>query len=347
MEEPQPLLEVKDLAVQFTGHEGTITAVDGVHFTLFKGKTLGVVGESGCGKSVTAQAILRIIPRNGRIVRGAILLHRDSGAIDLVRLDPRGADLRAVRGGEIGIVFQEPMTALSPVHTIGQQIMEGILLHRRASKREARRLAIELLQKVGIPRPYVMVDEYPHRLSGGMRQRAMIASALSCHPRLLIADEPTTALDVTIQAQILELLRDLQDEFQMSMIMITHNLGVVADVSHEVAVMYLGEVVEHGAVEQIFGSPKHPYTQGLLRSIPRLGKKSGKPLRAIEGMLPDPYSKPRGCRFHTRCQQAIAGLCDVRKPKLLPHTDGRQVACFLYESAQEGTEPATGGDQIA
>ena len=313
------LLEVKDLRTYFFLHEGTVRAVDGASFALRRQRTLGVVGESGCGKSVTSQSILRIVPPPGRIVSGQIVYHRQhrngSGStltedLDLTRMDPDGDEIRAIRGKEIAMIFQEPMTSFSPVHTIGAQIMEAITLHSRAGKGEVRERAIEILQRVGMPRPAQVLDSYPHQLSGGMRQRAMIAMALSCQPSLLIADEPTTALDVTTEAQILELMKRLQGELGMAIMYITHNLGVIAEMADDVVVMYLGKEVELGDVESIFYDPRHPYTRALLQSIPKVGRKSRMRLEAIEGMVPDPYAIPKGCPFHTRCKDYRPDVCN-------------------------------------
>lgn len=281
----KPILEVRELRTYFFPDEGTVKAVDGASFEVYPGRTLGIVGESGCGKSVTARSILRIIERPGRIVSGEIHLQRNGGlpapsggssqgehghtiTVDLAQLDPTGPEIRHIRGGEIGLVFQEPMTSFSPVHTIGNQMEETIRLHTGVDKAAARGRAIEMLRLVGIPKPERRIDEYAFQLSGGLRQRAMIATALSCHPKILIADEPTTALDVTTQAQILDLLRQLQAQERMAIVLITHNLGVVAEMCDEVVVMYLGRVVERGPVDAIFHAPKHPYTRALLRSIP-------------------------------------------------------------------------------
>lgn len=348
------LLEIENLKTHFHLQEGIVRAVDGVSFDVRRGQTLGIIGESGCGKSVTAHSILRLVPSPpGNIVDGSILFHgRDNGshesrspvAIDLAQLDPRGAEIRAIRGAEISMIFQEPMTSFGPMHTIGDQIMESILLHQAdVEKTGARELAIENLRKVGIPRPDQIVDAYPHQLSGGMRQRAMIAMALSCSPRLLIADEPTTALDVTIQAQILELLKALQEEFGMAIIFITHNLGVIAEVAEEVAVMYLGRIVEKASVAELFDNPQHPYTQGLLGSIPHINEEKLPRLRAIEGVVPDPYEIPNGCAFSDRCPSFMPGACNVAMPELAPTGQGHRVRCFLYSDAKEGlTEVAHG-----
>jgi len=292
---------------------------------------LGVVGESGCGKSVTARSILRIVEPPGRIVAGEILWHGADGEVrDLVKLDADGRVMRSIRGREIGLVFQEPMTSFSPVHTVGNQIIEAIRLHMRVSAAEARRRAIEALRQVGIPQPERRIDDYAFQLSGGLRQRAMIAVALSCDPRLLIADEPTTALDVTTQAQILDLLRNLQAQRGMAIMLITHNLGVVAEMCDHVVVMYLGQVVESGPVDAIFHNAKHPYTRALLRSIPSIESPSRVKLHTITGSIPHPYNRPAGCPFHPRCPDRIRGVCDVREPTLRTLEGGQSVSCFLY-----------------
>lgn len=343
MSNDSTLLEVKNLKTHFHMEQGLVRALNGVDFTIKSGETVGLVGESGCGKSVTARSILRIVPPPGEIVDGEILFHRSTGngtssstqVVDMVKLDPRSMEARDIRGGEISMVFQEPMTSLSPVHTIANQITEAIMLHQEVSKNEAREMAIDMLDRVNMPDPQRTIDRYPHELSGGMRQRAMIAMALSCRPTLLIADEPTTALDVTTQAQILTLMRDLQNEFGMAIIFITHDLGVIAQMVDKVIVMYLGEAVEVADVDTIFYDPKHPYTQALLRSIPRLGAKSveddSAPLAAIRGSVPDPYSVPKGCPFHPRCRHAIQGKCDTEAAPMLDIGNGHQVRCVLYE----------------
>lgn len=337
------LLEVKNLKTHFHMEQGLVRALNGVDFTINRGETIGIVGESGCGKSVTARSIMRIVPKPGKIVDGEISFYRTTGTglsanievVDMVKLDPRGEAARNIRGGEISMVFQEPMTSLSPVHTIENQITEVIMLHQSVNKAEARQMAIDMLERVNMPDPQRTIDRYPHELSGGMRQRAMIAMALSCRPTLLIADEPTTALDVTTQAQILTLMRDLQEEFGMAIIFITHDLGVIAQMVDKVIVMYLGEAVEVADVDTIFYDPKHPYTQALLRSIPRLGAKSVNeneaPLAAIRGSVPDPYSVPKGCPFHPRCRHAIRGKCDTEPAPMLDIGNGHQVRCVLYE----------------
>jgi oligopeptide/dipeptide ABC transporter ATP-binding protein len=313
------LLEVKDLQVHFALREGTVRAVDGVSYTLRRGETLGIVGESGCGKSVTAQSILGIVPSPGKIVGGQILYHRrrqgrdgrvTTETIDLAKVDPQGQQIRGIRGNEIAYIFQEPSATLSPVHTIGHQIIETIQLHQHVDKDTARKRAIEVLDRVGMVRPSASIDRYAHQMSGGQRQRAVIALALACRPSLLIADEPTTALDVTTEAQILELIKELQQEYGMAVQFITHNLGVVAEMADKVVVMYLGRQIEQAAVDDMYFNARHPYTQALLRAIPKLGKKSGEALESIRGMVPDPYSIPKGCPFHPRCPRYLPGVCD-------------------------------------
>ena len=315
-------------------------AVNGVDMDIPANRTLGVVGESGCGKSITARAMLRILPPRGKIVAGSIrLAPRDSQRqpIEITRLAPGGREMRAIRGGDISMIFQEPMTSLSPVHTVGNQIMESVRLHQKATRAEARDRAVEMLRLVGVPMAERRVDAYPHELSGGLRQRCMIAMALCCHPRLLIADEPTTALDVTIQAQILNLIERLQKELGMAMMMITHDLGVIAESADEVAVMYLGRIVERGSVDDIFNRPKHPYTVGLLESIPRIGKGNTERLASIPGTLPDPFQQPPGCPFHPRCKHRMRSVCDAGDPpparKVAPD---HEVACHLYPANGEG-----------
>ena len=337
----QKLIEVKSLKTYFQLPQGTVRAVENADFEIRRGKTLGVVGESGCGKSVTAQSILRIVPSPGKILQGEILYYRhakngtqgDEEIIDLTRLDPQGQEIRAIRGGEIALIFQEPMTSLSMVHTIGNQIEEVIRLHQKVDHREAKRRATEMLARVGMPQPDKNIDEYPFRLSGGMRQRAMIAMALSCRPNLLIADEPTTALDVTTEAQILELMKELQAELGMAIMFITHDLGVVAEMADDVVVMYLGRVVESAPVVPLFHDPHHPYTQALLRSIPNIKEKTRVRLEAISGSVPDPYTMVPGCPFHPRCGRFMAGVCDTVEPPPIQVTPGHWVNCHLY--AQE------------
>src|SRR5215207_1040530 len=350
-----PLLAVRDLKTYFFQDDGLVKAVDGASFNVFEGKTLGIVGESGCGKSVTARSILRIVDRPGRIVGGQILLRRDGetaarrrrdaeGAVDLVKLKADGAEMRAINGGEIGLIFQEPMTSFSPVHTVGNQIVEAIRLHQTMSPKAARARAIELLRLVGVPRAEGRVDEYAHQLSGGLRQRAMIAMALAADPRLLIADEPTTALDVTTQSQILNLLVDLQERNGMAIMLITHDLGVIAETADDVVVMYLGRVVEEGPVDDIFHAPKHPYTRALLRSIPSVQSTARVKLPTISGSIPHPYNRPAGCPFHPRCPDFMPGTCDREEPELLPVGERQAVSCFLYPEvrAASGVESEVG-----
>ncbi len=329
-----PIVEISDLNIHFFTDQGVVRAVDGVDLVVSSGKTVCLVGESGSGKSVTARALLQLVHAPGKLVGGSILLHREGKTTDLAKLDPKGREIRAVRGRDVAMIFQEPMTSLSAVYTVGDQIIEAILLHNKISKKEARDRAIELLRRVGIPRPEQRVDEYPFRLSGGMRQRAMIAMALSCSPKLLIADEPTTALDVTTQAQILDLMRELQADYGMAILLITHDLGVVAEVADEVAVMYLGKVVEFGDVDTIFNDPKHPYTRALLDSIPKVGARRGD-LVAIKGMVPSPFRRPQGCPFHTRCAERIEGVCDTAEPVAARFGDKHVASCHLYNETGE------------
>jgi peptide/nickel transport system ATP-binding protein len=329
------LLEMRDLKLHFFTDEGVVKAVDGVTYSIWRGKTLCIVGESGSGKSVAARAILQIVHRPGKIVGGQILYHKplQSGGvqtIDITALNPHGADVRRVRGNDIAMIFQEPMTSLSPMYTVGNQIIEAIRLHNQVSKAEARNHAIELLRRVGIPKPEVRVDEYPFRLSGGMRQRCMIAMALSCHPNLLIADEPTTALDVTTQAQILDLMQELQQDYGMAILFITHDLGVVAEIADDVAVMYLGNVVERSDADTIFNDPKHPYTASLLKSIPKLGLERTR-LDPIRGMVPSPFERPSGCPYHPRCDHAVEGVCNQVKPQPIPVVENHEATCLLYD----------------
>jgi peptide/nickel transport system ATP-binding protein len=336
----EPLLRVRDLRTHFFQDEGVVRAVDGASFDVRPGATLGIVGESGCGKSVTARSILRIVERPGRIVGGTITLRRADGRVlDLTALDEESARMREVRGADIGLVFQEPMTSFSPVHTIGNQMIETLRLHQGLSAANARERAVAMLGLVGVPRPERRVDEYAFQLSGGLRQRAMIALALACEPRLLIADEPTTALDVTTQAQILDLLRRLQAERGMAIMLITHNLGVVAELCDEVAVMYLGRVVEHGPVDAIFHAPRHPYTRALLRSMPSIHAPVRTTLPTIAGSIPHPYDRPSGCPFHPRCPDAITGVCERAEPRLTQVGDGHVVDCVLHRGAELTVRP--------
>jgi peptide/nickel transport system ATP-binding protein len=314
------LLEVRDLRTSFTTDAGTFNAVDGVDFTLEAGRTLGLVGESGCGKSVTALSIMGLIPAPRGRVRGSIVFE----GRDLTQLAP--AAMRDVRGDRISMIFQEPMTSLNPAFTIGEQVVEGIVRHRHVSQAEARAQAIDMLARVRIPSPERRFDDHPHKLSGGMRQRAMIAMALALRPKLLIADEPTTALDVTIQAQIIELMRLLREETGTAIILITHDLGVVAELAQDVAVMYAGRIVEKAPVERLFAHPEHPYTIGLLGSIPKLHLEQSR-LPAIEGQVPNPFAIPRGCRFSPRCPFAT-DHCRENDPPLRDAGPAQQAACW-------------------
>lgn len=325
-----PLVIIEGLKTHFPLDEGTVQAVDGVNLSVPRGKTLCVVGESGCGKSITAFSLMRMLASPGRIVDGTITLNHPQGtSVRLTDLEEDGEQMRSIRGRDMAMVFQEPMTSLSPVHTVGSQVVEAVRLHMDLNKKQARAHAVDIMRRVGVPDPERRFGEYPHELSGGLRQRAMIAMALSCRPALLIADEPTTALDVTIQAQILALMRQLQAELGMAILLITHDLGVVAQMAHEVAVMYLGRVVEYGTVQQIFEDPQHPYTQALLRSLPgtHIGERKSE-LEVIEGSVPDPFDRLPGCPFAPRCGEAEAGLCDSgARPELIEVVAGHTTAC--------------------
>jgi len=356
----EPLIEVKDLRVEFDVRAGIVKAVDGLTLTIQRGRTLGVIGESGCGKSMTARAILNMIPKPGKITHGNIVYHRrlqNNGnsqmddIVELTQLDPDGKIIREIRGGEIGMIFQEPMSSLTPVYTVGShineavslhhltpvrkvgdQLAEQVMAHRQVTKEESREIAIKMLQRVGIPKPSERVDSYPHQLSGGQRQRVMIAIALSCEPALLIADEPTTALDVSIEAQILDIMRELQESVNMAIMFITHNLGVIASMADEIVVMYMGKAVERAKVIDLFKNAKHPYTQALLKSIPHLGKKKmGGRLASISGMVPDPFNLPPGCVFHPRCPMFMPGKCDQIAPGWTKVDEEHWVSCLLYE----------------
>ncbi len=335
-----PLLSVHDLKVHFFMEEGVVKAVDGISFDVFPGQVFGVVGESGCGKSVAMKALLRIVEPPGRIVSGEILLRRTGsgshastggGIVDLATLDPGGREMRGIRGGEIALIPQEPMAAFSPVHTVGNQIIEAIMLHQAVGERDARAIAVQLSRDVGMPAPEQQLDYYSWQLSGGLRQRAIIAMALSCNPRLLIADEPTTAVDVTTQAQVLRLLRQLQRGRDAAIIFITHDLGVIAQMADQVMVMYLGLVMEQGPVDNIFHAAKHPYTQALLRSIPSITSTPRVNLPTISGSIPHPFNRPRGCPFHPRCPHFMPGSCDREPPPLRPVANGQLVSCVLYD----------------
>ena len=326
------ILELRNLKTHFFLERGVVKAVDGVNVSVSRKKTLGVVGESGCGKSVTFRSVMRLIQSPpGKIVDGEILLHRKDGdTVDIVKLDPRSRQLRDIRGAEIAMIFQEPMTSLNPLHPVGRQISESVLLHQRMSRRAALERAEEMLNRVHIADPGRRVGEYPHQLSGGMRQRVMIGLALSCNPSILIADEPTTALDVTVQAQILDLMRELQDDFDSAIVLITHNLGVVSQMADHVAVMYMGRVVEYAPVSEIFHNPKHPYTIGLLNSVPVLGRKEDKKLVPITGMVPSPMDEITGCAFADRCPHAME-ICWEQPPEFKEHEPGHSAACWLHD----------------
>jgi peptide/nickel transport system ATP-binding protein len=334
------LLEVKDLKIHFFTDEGVVKAVDGVDVVIERGKTLCLVGESGCGKSVACRAFLKIISKPGKIVSGEMLFHRSVDGkgdmvdiLDIAKLNPKGNEIRTIRGKEISMIFQEPMTSLSPMYTVGNQIIEAVMLHTKVTEQEARKRAIEMLDKVGIPKPDRLVDEYPFRLSGGMRQRAMIAMAMSCNPTMLIADEPTTALDVTTQAQILDLMLDLQKQYNMALLLITHDMGVVAEIADDVAVMYLGKIVEKSDVDTIFNNPSHPYTQALLRSIPKIAMQREE-LDPIKGMVPNPFRRPRGCQFNPRCSKAM-DICKMQEPEVTQLEENHYVQCLLYENTSK------------
>jgi len=320
-----PLVEIENLKTWFYTDAGVVRAVDDVSLVIPQGKTLGLVGESGCGKSVTALSIMRLIARPGRIAGGRIVLH--DGGHRLILSDLPKQKMRSIRGAQVSMIFQEPMTSLNPTFTIGSQIGEAIQLHQKVNKAEARRRSIEMLRKVRIPEPEKRVDAYPHQFSGGMRQRAMIAMALACNPRLLIADEPTTALDVTIQAQILDLLRQLQSELGMSILIITHDLGIVAEMADDVAVMYASKVVEYAPVRELFANPLHPYTVGLFQSRPEPGKSKQERLRTITGMVPSPLHFPVGCKFHPRCPFNDNQRCAQEEPELSEILPGHWARC--------------------
>ena len=327
----EPILEVKGLKTYFYTEEGVVPAVDGLDFTLHNGETLAIVGESGCGKSVTSLSILGLIPNPpGKIIEGGIVYHGE----DLTKVSEKR--MRQIRGKEISMIFQEPMTSLNPVFTIGRQIMESLLFHGETDKKRARERAIEMLRLVGIPDPEKSMERYPHQISGGMRQRVMIAMALSCQPNILIADEPTTALDVTIQAQILRLIGDLRKKLGTAIILITHDLGIVAQTAENVLVMYGGQAVEYSDVKSIYKQPLHPYTVGLLKSIPKLHDQQRR-LYNIKGSIPSPKEFPEGCRFSPRCEDCME-ICRTKKPELVSLPDGRRVRCWKYTMSQEKAE---------
>jgi len=322
-------LAVKNLKTYFYTDEGIARAVDSMDFKIDRGKTLGMIGESGCGKSVSALSVMQLIPRPpGRIIEGEILFKSEN------LLTKAADEMQRIRGNEIAMIFQEPMTSLNPVFTIGNQICEPVIQHQKLGKSDAREKAIDSLIRVGIPSPQKRIDEYPHQMSGGMRQRAMIAMALACEPDLLIADEPTTALDVTIQAQILDLLMRIKEEFDMSLMMITHDLGVVAEVADDVVVAYAGKAVEYADVVTIFKAPKHPYTQALYNSIPRLTDTRERRLEVIHGIVPNPLYFPSGCRFHPRCKY-VKDFCKIEEPPLQTIDVGHQVRCFKYNAEKK------------
>ncbi len=356
MSDNDVLVEIQDLRVEFELRAGIVKAIDGVTFNINRGETLGVIGESGCGKSITARAIMQMVPKPGKIANGQVLYHRrakgstQTDIVNVSKLDPDGETIRQIRGGEIGMIFQEPMSSLTPVYTagvhineatslhylmpnvkVGDQIAETVAAHKKLTKQESRALAIEMLHKVGIPKPGQRVDSYPHQLSGGQRQRVMIAIALSCGPDMLIADEPTTALDVSIEAQILDIMRKMQEEENMAIMFITHNLGVIAEMAKEIVVMYMGKQVERASTVDIFYEPKHPYTKALLQSIPKVGRKTSVRLASIEGMVPDPFHLPSGCVFHPRCPSFMPGKCDKIAPTWHKVIGDQWVSCLLYE----------------
>lgn len=332
------LLEVKDLYVSFDTYAGEIQAVRGVDFHIDKGETIAIVGESGCGKSVTAQAVMKLTPTPpGRIKGGSVIFNNR----ELMKLNNK--QMEAVRGSEISMIFQDPMTSLNPTMKIGKQIMEGLIKHQKMSRKDAKDRATEMLRLVGIPTPEKRVEQYPHEFSGGMRQRAMIAIALACNPKLLIADEPTTALDVTIQAQILDLMRELQNKLETAIIMITHDLGVVANMAQRVIVMYAGKVIEAGSTDDIYFNPQHPYTWGLLQAVPRLDAKTKEQLVPIVGQPPDLFKPPLGCPFAPRCEYAMP-VCKEHYPNKTQRTDKHHVHCWLqHEMAPRVTNPILEG----
>ncbi len=325
----EPLLRVRNLHVSFRLDEGLVRAVDGVGFDVYPGQVVGIVGESGCGKSVTMRAVLQLIDPPGRITGGEILYRHNGAPIDLTRLSPRSRVMRELRGAQIALIPQEPMAAFSPVHTVGAQIIEAIMLHERVGRDEARAKTVELFRDVGISMPEQRIDAYSWQMSGGLRQRAMIAMALSCKPRLLIADEPTTAIDVTTQAQILSLLKELQAKYHTAIIFITHDLGVIAQMANYVVVMYLGRIMEEGTVDDIFHAPRHPYTKALLRSIPSLQTTTRTELPVIAGALPHPFNRPSGCPFHPRCDAIIPDRCAHAVPVQ------QAVSCFRFSDQAE------------
>ncbi len=330
----ESILSVRGLETHFFTDEGIVRAVDGVDFDVKPGTTMGIVGESGCGKSITAKSILQIVEAPGRIINGEISYNPSPGerpATDILQFDANGSRMRSIRGGEISMIFQEPMTSFSSLHTFGNQIDETLRLHTNLSKQERFELGVDWLARVGIPNPTQRMHEYPFRFSGGQLQRAMIAMAMCTNPRVLIADEPTTALDVTTQAQILDLLQRMQEENDMAILFITHDLGVIAEIADEVTVMYLGKVVESGPVHNFFDDPLHPYSRALLTSIPSMFTSSRERLPSISGSIPHPLNRPPGCSFHPRCESFISGVCETREPQLDSVNEEQEVSCFLYE----------------
>ena len=336
MDKKKALLQVEDLRTYFHTEDGIVKAVDGVTFEVFPGETLGIVGESGCGKSVTSLSIMRLLDEKGEIAGGKIIFDDQ----DVMAIPE--SKMMKIRGNDMAMIFQEPMTALNPVFTIGFQIMEAILLHQDVDEKKARKMAIDMLKKVGIPEPEKRIDEYPHELSGGMRQRAMIAMSLSCNPKLLFADEPTTALDVTIQAQILELMKSLQDQYGMALVMITHDLGVIAEMAQRVVVMYAGKVVEYADVHTLFKNPRHPYTWGLMNAIPKLDEDK-EVLYNIPGVVPDPLDFPDGCRFNTRCPLAT-DKCRKEEPPLVEIESEHTAACWHIDKLIETIKVSRAGE---
>jgi len=334
----KPLLRVTGLSVTFPSREGDVVAVERLNFDVFPDEVLGIVGESGSGKSVTSLSILRVLPKRSRIEGGSIVFRDGDAEIELAQVSADGPEVRAVRGRQISMIFQEPMSAFSPLHTIGNQIGEAVSVHnlppglsRSARKAEIRRQTLDLLRSVGMPNPDQLIDSYPHELSGGMRQRALIAMGLACHPAILIADEPTTALDVTLQSQVIALLKSLRQEQGMSIIFVTHDLGVIAEIADRVLVMYLGCEMETAPVDDLFHNPQHPYTRALMRSMPTIAGPLGA-LIPIDGMVPSPTDLPSGCRFQTRCPERVVGLCDIYEPISIDVRPGHRVACFVAGS---------------
>mgnify|MGYP001467084748 CR=1 FL=1 len=324
------VIEINSLKTFFYLEEGVFPAIDDITFNIKKNKTLGVVGESGCGKSVTALSIMRLIENPGKIVSGEIMFKKKNNKdIDLLKINPMSKTMRSIRGNDISMIFQEPMTSMNPVFTIGDQIVEVIRLHKQYTYDEAKQTAIKILKDVGIPSPEIKMNEYPHQQSGGIRQRAMIAMALSCNPLLLIADEPTTALDVTIQAQVLELMKTLQNNYNTSILFITHDLGVISEMCDDVIVMYMGKIVEQASVNDLFNNPKHPYTIGLMNSIPSIDSNNEKPLITIKGNVPNPFEITKGCKFQSRCPNVME-ICKNEEPKLTNVSNNHNTSCFLY-----------------